>query len=404
MKIRMHKKSLPVCITSKILLVFMLLLIVIGVPIQMVQKVSADQYDDQITALQQDVSKYQAQEAVLNDAATTLQTALGQLANQEAAIQDQIDISQAKYNQLIIQIADTEQKIKDNQDALGKTIANMYVNDQITPLEMLASSKSIGDYLDKQEYRSSVRNELINTITKIKDLKNQLDKQQSDVKQTLTEQQSAKDALVTKTNEQQDLLNQTQGQESAYQQMIGDSQAKIAEAKAIQATINRRGTSTGGYNVIVGGLLPEYVTDDRYGSWNDNNCPVDIYGISSGGVAGLYPDGQDGHGYGCRQCTSYVAWKINQEKHYYPSWGDARNFTSHGTPTSPHKGVVAVLDAGASGHVAWVETDPYISTTGSLKGQTVIQVSQYNFDYGQGYGMYSLMELSVNFFDHYVSV
>ena len=115
-------------------------------------------------------------------------------------------------------------------------------------------------------------------------------------------------------------------------------------------------------------------------------------------------NGGDSRGYGCRQCASYVAWKINQVKGYYPSWGDARNFTSHGTPTSPHAGVVAVLDAGESGHVAWVETDPYISTSGTLKGQTVIQVSQYNFNYGQGYGMYSLMELSVNFFDHYVSV
>jgi len=47
----------------------------------------------------------------------------------------------------VIQIADTEKKIKDNQDALGETIANLYVDGKISPLEMIASSKNVSDYL-----------------------------------------------------------------------------------------------------------------------------------------------------------------------------------------------------------------------------------------------------------------
>jgi peptidoglycan hydrolase CwlO-like protein len=401
MKTLRNKKIFFKNISGKILLVSMSVVVAIAMPGQLVQKVAADQYDEQIAALQQDIARYQAQEAVLNSQAATLQTALDQLSNQELAIQAQIDVSQAKYNQLVIQIADTEKQIKSNQDGLGKTIADMYVNDQITPLEMLASSKSIGDYLDKQEYRSSVRSQLTNTILKIKDLKSQLDKQQSDVKQTLAEQQNAKDALVAKTNEQQNLLNQTQGQESTYQQMIGDSQAQIAEARATQALLNSRFNSNGGYVLIDSGSLGDY-------PWNASNCPMEGY-LSTGGVPGT--DGEDGHGYGCRQCASYVAWRIAKETGVYPSWGDAVNFTEsakaspiNGVEGAPRAGSIAVMDPGKAGqshgHVAWVETDPYTNDN----GQRVIQVSQYNYDYGAGYGMYSRMELSVNAFDHYVYI
>ena len=152
-------------LSNKLLLVFLSVLIVIGIPIQMVQKTSADQYDDKIAALQQDITEYQAEGARLNSQAATLQSALAQLANQKAAIQTQIDISQTEYDKLVVQIADTEKKIKDNKDALGTIIANMYVDSNITPIEMLASSKNISDYLDKQEYHSSIRDQLSSTIT-----------------------------------------------------------------------------------------------------------------------------------------------------------------------------------------------------------------------------------------------
>ena len=391
--------SIP--LVARLTLVAVSILVVVAIPIQMTQKVFADQYDDKINALQQDISRYQAEGVRLNAEATTLQSALAQLANQKAEIQTQIDINQVKYDQLVTQIAETEQKIKSNQDALGKIIADLYVDDKITPIEMLASSNNISDYLDKQEYRSSVRSELSSTISKVKDLKKTLDTKKAEVDKVLTDQKSQRDSLAAKEGEQNTLLQKTQGQEAGYQQLIAGSQAAIAEARAVQAALTNRGASTGGYKLVANGFLPNYVTDSRFGSWNDSNCPMVFGYFSSIGSNG---DGGDNRGYGCRQCASYVAWRINEEKGYYPSWGDARNFTSHGTPSAPRAGTVAVLDAGASGHVAWVETDPYISTSGMLKGQTVILVSQYNFDYGAGYGMYSVMELSVNFFDHYVSV
>ncbi len=384
---------------TRLVLGFVAVLIVVAVPIQMTQKASADQYDDKIAALQSDISKYQAETARLNSEAATLQSALAQIANQKAAIQAEIDISQTKYDQLIIQIADTEQKIKDNQDALGKTIADLYVDDKTTPIEMLASSKNVSDYLDKQEYRSSVRNELTSTISKIRSLKKTLETNKVEVEKVLADQKSQRASLVAKENEQNNILQKTQGQESGYQQLIGNSQAQIAEARATQALLNSRIQGSGGGVVINGGLLGDY-------PWNDSNCPMLGY-WSTGGVPPY--NGGDGYGYGCRQCASYVAWKIAKKTNFYPSWGNAVDFTTNAQAKfgagdgQPHAGSIAVMDpatAGVSeGHVAWVESEPYV-----VNGRTVIQVSQYNYDYGAGYGMYSLMELSVNAFDHYIQI
>jgi surface antigen len=95
---------------------------------------------------------------------------------------------------------------------------------------------------------------------------------------------------------------------------------------------------------------------------------------------------------------------VDKETNVYPSWGNAVNFTYNaqnvfGYPDgAPQAGSIAVMDPAKAGqgygHVAWVE---------AVDGGQVL-VSQYNYDYGAGYGMYSKMWLSVGAFDHYVRI
>lgn len=372
--------------------------------------VSADEYDDKIAALEAEIALYQAESERLSQEAVSLQATLNQLAAQKAAVQAELNISQAKFEQLTRQIAETEKRIKDNKDALGVTIANMYVEDDITPLEMLASSKNISEYLDMQEYRSSVRDQLTSVIDEIKQLKTSLEGQKTEIAKVIADQEQQRGALAAKEAAQQALLSQTRGDEATYQSLIGSNMDAINEARAIQAALRNKSNSTGGYKVLQGGLALDYITDSRFGIWSDYNCPMGgyIYGqwVSFASNAGVDGNGSDGRGYGCRQCASYVAWRIFKETGNYYSWGNANNFDNYARSiygagdNQPRAGAIAVMDAGTYGHVAWVETDPYVNE----KGQTVIQVSQYNFDYGQGYGMYSLMELSVGFFDYYIQI
>ncbi len=395
------RTTTPASITliARLALVGLSVLIAVAIPIQMSHKVQADEYDDKINALQQDIAKFKAEGDRLNGEAATLKSALGQISTQKSAIQAQIDINQVKYDQLIVQISDTEKKITDNQDALGTTIADLYVDDKISPIEMLASSKNISDYLDKQEYRSSVRSELTSTISKIKDLKKTLESDKVAVEKVLTDQKSQRDSLVAKEGEQQSLLQKTQGEEAGYQQLISNSQSAIAEAKATQILVNSRFNSNGGYTLIDSGSMGGY-------PWNGSNCPMWGY-LSTGGSDG---NGNDGgadsvgsDGYGCRQCASYVAWKIAKETGKYYSWGNAVDFTGNAIAAGyiegpAQAGSIAVMDPGKAGqsygHVAWVEA----ASVG------MVTISQYNYDYGAGYGMYSLMTLSENAFDHYIQI
>jgi surface antigen/CII-binding regulator of phage lambda lysogenization HflD len=354
--------------------------------------VSADQYDDKIRALQADMSRYQAESDRLNAEATSLANALAQITNEKNALQSQVNLSQNQYDQLIIKIADTEKQIADNQNALGSTLASLYVDDDISPIEMLASSKDISEFLNKQEYRNSIKKELSSTINRVKDLKIQLTGQKTEVEKVLNEQKAARDSLAAKESEQASLVAQTRNDEAAYQGLIRNSAAGIAEAKAQQAALRARSNSTGGYVLVDSGSLSAY-------PWNSSNCAMQGY-MSTGGSNG---NGGDGHGYGCRQCVSYVAWKIAKETGiYYQNWGNGGQWAQsairagyQNLGNKPQTGSIAVM-WGNPGHVAWVE--------GVSPDGTKVTVSQYNYNYGAGYGMYSEMVLSTNFFDQYVKI
>jgi surface antigen len=382
--------------SAKLMLGISALVLVVAGPIQMTSIVKADQYDDQINAIQREIDQYEAAAGNLQNIANDLQQKIQSLDIEKAQIQAQVDLSQLKYDQLQAQIAQTEKDIATNKSVLGDTIANLYIDGTVSPLEMLASSKNIGDYVDKQAYQSSVRDELTNTIKKIQTLKKQLEKQKSDTEKVLLDQKNARDALAAKEAEQQAILNETKGQQAAYQQLSADRSAKQAQIReqqqaAILAAINR----TGGARLIATGV------DGNY-TWNTSNCPMMGY-FSTGGADG---NGGDGYGYGCRQCASYAAWRVARETGYYPyGWGNATNFPANAraagyqtgyTARAGSLGVMHSHSAGVpEGHVVWVETDPD-------NGQII--VSQYNYNYGSGYGMYSKMQMSVGAFDEFVYI
>lgn len=365
-------------------------LLVIG-SLPLIKPAAADQYDDQISALTANMAKYQAQADVLNAQADTLANAVAQLDNEKSALQSQIDLNQAQSDKLTVTIADTQTQITQNQDALGKTIADLYIDDSTTPIELLASSTNIGDFLNKQEYRTSVKSQLNDTIKKVKTLKTQLDTQKADLDKVLAQQTQARDDLVAKENAQASLLAQTQNNEANYQSLISSSSAQIAAARATQAALRARSNATGGYTLVDAGSLPDY-------PWNSSNCPMQGY-MSTGGQPGT--DGLDGHGYGCRQCVSYVAYRIAKATGvYYNDLGNGGQATQsliskHGWTnlgSTPQPGSVGSLQLNP-GHTAYVED---VSSDGSK-----ILVTQYNYDYGSGYGMYSEMWLSANFFNQY---
>ncbi len=372
----------------------MAVLLAVTTSFQAAHIVKADDFDRRIAEIQNQISQYQAEAGKLASQAESFQKEMDALTAQKNVIQGQINLKQAEYDKLVNDIAVNEKKIVDNQDALGSTIADLYVSGDISPLEMLASSQSITDYVDKESYRNAVKDTLTQTIGSIKKLKKQLEEQKKDVERVLAEQKMARDALVAKENQQASLIAQTRGQEAAYNKLVGERESqKLALQKQQQAAIEaalRRGG--GSINVLPG--------DPNKGGYPwEAGCWVDANAWSHGGSGG---DGTDPLGYGCRQCVSYTAWKVGQRTGDFPRyWGNANMWPNsarkagYNTGGTPRANSVGVISAGAYGHVVWVE---------AVNGDGTIDISQYNYYNagGPGWGHYSKMRVSAATYDTYI--
>ena len=385
------RSTTPVSVSSKRLFIIAVSVVALGLiaPIQLaVTNVSADDYDARIRALEQDIARYDAAAAELSTQADTLQREVSRLNNEKATIQAQIDISQAKLNQLNAEIKSNEEKIAKNKDSLGVIIADLYVDDEVSPIEMLASSKGVNEYIDKQEYRSATRDQLTTTIDAIKTAKAELEVQKKDVENVISDQEDQRNLLASKEAEQQTLLNQTKGDEANYRSLSAQSaerkeQLQREQQAAIEAALRAAGAGGG---AVAGdpnkGGYPANLANSNY-----YNPVVDPWGMYS------------------RQCVSYTAWKVYQKNGYMPYWGGRGNANqwpgnarAAGITVSsvPRAGSVGVIMAGTYGHTVWVE---------DVNANGTINISQYNYYNagGSGWGHYSEMyNISPGAYDYYI--
>jgi surface antigen/peptidoglycan hydrolase CwlO-like protein len=379
---------------KKVAIITVSLLLAITMPFQLMQNAHADEFDERIARIQAEIDNLQSQASRLNGQADSLQKEMDSLTAQKNVIQSQIDLKQAEQARLVQRIAETEKKIANNQEGLGDTIADLYVAGEVTPLEMLASSNSIADYVDKETYRNTIRDNLVSTISSIKKMKTQLERQKKDVERVIAEQELARDALAAKENQQAQLVAQTRGEQAAYQRLVNDRQnQKLSVQKEQQAAIEAAMRRNGGpVNILPG--------DPNKGGYPwEAGCWLDANAWSHGGA---YGDGSDPLGYGCRQCVSYTAWKVGQRTGNFPRyWGNANMWpgsaraSGYTTGSTPRTNSVGVISAGAYGHVVWIE---------AVNGDGTVDVSQYNYFNagGAGWGNYSKMRVSAATYDTYI--
>jgi peptidoglycan hydrolase CwlO-like protein len=341
---------------------------------------SVESCQSKIDAYQHDIDSYTAQAQVLAGQADTLKNKIDTLNIQISAAQSEIDLSQASYDKLVQQITDTENQIKNDQDALGVTIANIYVGDNITPIEMLASSKSIGDYLDKQEYRSSVRSELSKTIANIKTLKDELNKQKDEVKVVLDRQKAQQESLNAMKNEQQSILDKTNNDESAYQSLISIAKAALADAAATQRTYFSN-------HDINNGVYGSFVWANFSGNFG---CGSDGYPYC--GVQDSYSDPWALYN---RECVSYVAWALHDRFGKYVGSFSGNGMAYEWVWSAPLYSDAYRVDDPQAGDAVVLPVTPGFADVGhlmiveSVNGDWV-HVSQYNFN---STGEYSTMDI-----------
>lgn len=366
---------------KRILIVSISFLLIFSAPTGLVQKVLADQWDNQLNELNARANQYQQQANTLRAQGNTLQNKLDQITAEVNALQLQIQINQQKNDKLQENIKINQEKLNKNSDLLGTVLAKLYVDDSISALELLASSQSVTEFLDKQEYRSSIRDQLSSLILQVKTVKAQLEKEKQEVEAVLVELDRQNKQLVATQADQQDLVNQTRGEEATYQNLVSNAREQMAaiaaQQRAYYASLLRSGSGNSG---VVGSF--------QYSGWSGNR-----------GCSGGYPycAGQDTmvdpwNLYN-RECVSYVAWalenRFGRNVQAFHGDGNANQWPSSAARWSgayrvysPQPGDVVVLPSSG-----WFAPIGHVMIVESVNGDTMF-VSQYNF---YGTGEYSTM-------------
>jgi peptidoglycan DL-endopeptidase CwlO len=332
-------------------------------------QVKADQFDAQINALQQQNNGLQSQSDSLAATASTYQQAINALAAQINSIQANIVNTQNEIDALQQEIDQAQAELAQEKQVLGDNIRTMYLEGDITTLEILASSKDLSDFVNKQEYRNSVADKVKASVDKINALKEQLTKQQHEQQGLLADLQNQQNQLQSQENQQAQLLSYTEAQKSQYDQQISANNSQIVSLRAAQAAaMASRFGGAPGSGPACGGGYP--------GVWCNayQDSMIDSWGMYN------------------RECVSYAAWAMAVKYHHSVPYGlgNANQWPSgaarSGIPegSTPRVGSVAIWYVGAFGHAMVVD---YVYPDGSFL------VSQYNYSFN---GTYSSMVVGAN--------
>lgn len=335
------------------------------------QMVLADSFDEQINTLNQKNADARGLVDGLQAQAASYQDAINQLQTQINGLQQSINDNVAQQASLQQQITDAQNQIDQQRAFLASDIKSMYVDGTPSTLEVLATSKDLSDFVDKQEYRTTVQNKLQDTLKKIAELQKELQTKKDQVDQLLSTERAQEGDLANARAQQAALLNYNQAQQADYNAQIQANSKQISQLRAQQAAANRALAGNGG--PIAG--------DPGHGGyparWDNaaQDTMVDSWGMYN------------------RECVSYTAWKVYQTYGYMPYWGGSGNANQWPgdaraagitTSSTPKADTVAIWNVGAFGHAMWVEA---VNPDGSL------WVSQYNYDYQ---GHYSEMAVSAS--------
>jgi surface antigen len=324
--------------------------------------VFADPYDQRIAELNSSIEGNQSKIAELKAQGDTLANKLEQTRLEVANLQAKIDANEAKNAQLKEKIAEAEAKLAENKKILAGSIKKLYIEGDISSLEILASSKSLSDYVDKQEYRDRVKNKIASLTSEVQELKTEMEKQQVEVSNLLRDQVGMRVDLDAKVAQQDKLLNDTRGQEEAYQNQVQADNNEVSRLRQEQAEAN----------------------SSRLTPRNGGISYVPSSGINNGGYPTLWANAAqdslvDSWGMYNRECVSYTAFKVWQSGRYMPYWGGRGNANrwptnarNAGIPVDgdPRVGDVAISMSGYYGHAMYVEK---VNSDGSIR------VSQYNY-------------------------
>lgn len=344
--------------------------LVVALSLTTVAQVKADEFDEKIRALSQQNNQTEEELSDLETQAESLEKTIAKLQARINGLQAQINANRDAIAKLEGRIKEAEIELEKQQNLLGSNIRQMYLEGQISTLEMLASSNNLSEFVDRQQYRNSVKNKITSTLAKITELKNELHDKKTEVEARLKEQRALHVELATERAENDELLGLNESEQSALDSKIRKNNKRIEELRRQQVLENLRLFGGGSGGIIGGGGYPWGGARCLHTGQIDGFCPN--YDWAVGGSVWNFQTG----GYGYRNCTDWVAYRVKVRGGHVPgglgnanTWDDRAPAYGYKVSGTPKAGAAAVSNSGYYGHVMYVE---------SVNGNGTITVSDYN--------------------------
>ncbi len=405
----------------------------------------------EIDILTQKIDQKVASSQSLDTTSSSLQKSLTNIEYERTRLEKLVLQNSRDQRTLDAQIQSTKQRLHNAQVALGEVMASMYVNDSVSPLEMLASSGSVGQFIDRQTFRESAIRQLTSSIKQVESTRRQLLAQRVTLQQFIGDQQSQKEALAARQAKAHGSLAIVQGQvlelsklttqmksekEALQQRQQQSVRAALATAQEVApGTISKPVTTSIPTPAVVVKPVPKpvqpkpvVVVAPKPTSAPSTVVPPPVATpkptapaptptpapaspppvvstkpivLPNGGypnyLQNCYVDryalsyGIDPWGYGCRQCVSYTAWKVLQAKGRAPMyWGNANMW-----PASAKRAGYKVSTIPRERSVGVMLSGPYghVVWVESVNADKTINISQYNYwlpnKVNGGWGWYS---------------
>lgn len=333
------------------------------------QVASADRFDEEINALNQQTAQTQQQDQLAENEAANLRAVVSRIQGEITAIEQQIGASRAKRDETLARIVESEAKLAQLKKLLGDNIKQMYLKGDISTIELLLTSDSFSDYINQQEYQKKIVTKIKETLDEVTTLQVKLKTDKTSLDKLIADQQAMQTQLDSQRSEQNRLLALNQDQQAEYEQNIKANNAKIVELRRQQIAANARFTS--------GSNVKKNIPDTTGYPWANALFPNEL---------------SDPWGMYQRQCVSYTAWKVWKTGRHMPYWGGRGNANQWDdnaraedipVDSNPRVGSIAVSNSGYYGHVMYVE---------AVYDDGTIYISQYNAGWD---GRYSEARISV---------
>lgn len=204
-----------------------------------------DDRDAKVRQLENLVEQYNQEIAKKQAEAQNLANQISIFELQVKQAKAEIDATNLTIKQLISAISQKEKnifqkekEIEDQNTMLSRYLRQVQRGDRGSLLEFLLKNQKFSDFFNDLNSISNIQNQIHDTLSKIKDLKEKLVKEKEDLEGDKSEQEQLrriqnkqKAALEAAKKDKQKLLEETKGQEKIYQQLVAKTRADIETIK-----------------------------------------------------------------------------------------------------------------------------------------------------------------------------